>query len=533
MKIKYLAYLLIVMLAFSACESDLDALTDPYTQEFSGTTQTPSYSSGTADFSRYVAIGNSLTAGFSDGALFIEGQEVSFTNLLAKQFSLAGGGSFTQPLMSDNVGGLLFNGTPNPSFGPRLIFDPVNQAPVLVSGTPSTDVFDLQPGPYNNMGVPGVKVSHVLFNGLGNPANLGVSANPYYVRMASAPNATILGDALALNPTFFSLWLGNNDVLGYASNGGDMDLDQITPLVDFQNAFNAVVQQLSSTGAQGVMANIPNVTDAPYFTTVPHAPLDPTNSSFGPLIPQLNTVFGALNGVYAFLGVPERSIVFSETSASAVVIRDESLANISAQITAVLNADPNFPLFVQSLGLPAAAAPLAANLLGQIYGQSRQATPSDLLVLPSSSIIGTVNEGSLNNLIALGLPQDLAAQFSVEGVTLPLADRWVLIPDELDEISQATDQFNQVIADAATNFDIPLFDVNTFFNEVATSGFQAGSAFMTADFVTGGTFSLDGIHPSPRGNTVVVNQMIDIINATYGSNLPTLNPVDYTGLYLD
>ena len=78
-----------------------------------------------------------------------------------------------------------------------------------------------------------------------------------------------------------------------------------------------------------------------------------------------------------------------------------------------------------------------------------------------------------------------------------------------------------------------MFDLNAFFNEVATSGVQDGNAFMTADFVTGGTFSLDGIHPSPRGNAVVVNQIIGLINSTYGSNLPTLNPVDFTGLYLN
>ena len=56
---------------------------------------------------------------------------------------------------------------------------------------------------------------------------------------------------------------------------------------------------------------------------------------------------------------------------------------------------------------------------------------------------------------------------------------------------------------------------------------------MTADYVTGGTFSLDGFHPSPRGYAIITNQMLGLINAKYGSNLPTVNPVDYTGIYLD
>src|SRR5690606_11916456 len=123
------------------------------------------------------------------------------------------------------------------------------------------------------------------------------------------------------------------------------------------------------------------------------------NPSFGPLIPTLNGVFGQLNQVYAYLqsvnaidNAEERSIVFSTTEASAVVIKDETLTDISAQIAGVLTASPTFPAFVQSFGLPAAAAPLVANLLGNIYGQTRQATSEDLFVLPSSSVIGTVNQ---------------------------------------------------------------------------------------------------------------------------------------------
>ncbi|MDH5355799.1 MAG: G-D-S-L family lipolytic protein, partial [Gammaproteobacteria bacterium] len=58
-----------------------------------------SYSSGTADFSNFVAIGDSLTAGYADGALYRHGQENSYGAILAQQFALVGGGAFSQPLM--------------------------------------------------------------------------------------------------------------------------------------------------------------------------------------------------------------------------------------------------------------------------------------------------------------------------------------------------------------------------------------------------------------------------------------------------
>jgi lysophospholipase L1-like esterase len=176
---------------------------------------------------------------------------------------------------------------------------------------------------------------------------------------------------------------------------------------------------------------------------------------------------------------------------------------------------------------------LVANLLGTAYGQSRQANANDIIVLPSSSVIGTVNEPFFNFLLSQNIPAGLAGQFSVEGVTYALDDQWVLLPTEQEEVANATASFNATIAALATQYDLAFFDVNTFFNGVATSGFQAGSAFMTADYVTGGTFSLDGFHPSPRGYAVISNQMIDLINAKYGANLPNVNPVDFTGLYIN
>ncbi len=45
------------------------------------------YTNGEADFSNYVALGNSLTAGYADNALYITGQENSYPNILAQQFA--------------------------------------------------------------------------------------------------------------------------------------------------------------------------------------------------------------------------------------------------------------------------------------------------------------------------------------------------------------------------------------------------------------------------------------------------------------
>ena len=513
MNTKYI-WLLLTLIAFTACDSDDDS-TDNSPEPL------PALTAGEADFSNYVAVGNSLTAGFTDNALFIAGQQNSISNILATQFSLAGGGSFSMPLMSDNTGGVLFGG--NQILDNRLVFDgsgPVSLEELIGPVSPTTDLAVNNPaGPFNNMGVPGAKSFHLLFDGYGNPGGLLAdppTANPFFVRMASGPTATVLGDAMDQSPSFFSLWTGNNDVLGYATSGGD-GTDPITDIATFTGSFNLLITTLTSGGAQGVVGNIPDIKALPHFTTVPYAPLDPTNPDFGPQIPTLNTVFGALKPIFDAID-PSRNIVFSETSASAVVINDESLVNIGPQITGALNASETFPLFVQQFGLPAEAAPDVAVLLGAIYGQSRQATEDDLLLLPSSSIIGTVNTDTFAYLQTQGLPATLAGQFSVEGVTKPLDDKWVLIPSEQDEISSATAAFNAVIKDAVDATGVAFVDANALMNQLASSGIPSGDFILTAALVRGGAFSLDGVHPTARGNALIANEFLKAIDVTYGSN---------------
>ena len=504
------------------------------------------YTSGTADFSNYVAVGNSLTAGYSDAALFIDGQTNSFPNMLAQNFALAGGGSFSIPFMADNLGGATLNGTP--ILGNRLILSFAGSpAPVPVSGQGATEISNTLSGPFNNMGVPGAKSFHLLAPGYGNIAGVPVgAANPYYARFASSPSATIIGDAVAQNPTFFTLWIGNNDILSYATSGG-AGVDQtgnpdpttyggndITDPTYFYGVYDAILGNLTANGADGVVVNLPDVTAIPYFTTVPHNPLDPTNPAFGPQIPLLNTIFGTLNQIYTAIGQPERIVVFSTTSASPVVIRDENLADISATIAgALLASGPVFEAFIAQFGLPPQAASLVANLLGATYGQSRQATPDDLIVFPSASVIGTVNNTVAQSLVAQGLSAQLAGQFSVEGVSLPLEDKWVLTPEEQASVSGALTAYNQTIAALAQDYDLAFVDAFAFLNDLAANGAPlSDGSTVTTRYGTGGGFSLDGVHPSPRGYALIANLIVETINAKYGSNLPGVDPLDYKGLYI-
>ena len=516
---KTIKYILLsaVLIGFTACNDEADFDMSEEAVEL------PALTAGSADLSNYVSLGNSLTAGFTDNALFIAGQQNSFPNILSQKFSIVGGGSFSQPLMNDNLGGMTLGGMR--ILEPRLVFGGAGPVPLesLVGPvSPSTELSSPPSGPFNNLGVPGALSFHLLANGYGNLANFPAAANPYAIRVTGNTDASILELAMAQSPSFFSLWIGNNDVLGYATSGGASGA--LTDQGTFDFAYGTLISTLTSQGAQGVIANIPDVTSIPYFTSVPHNPLDPSNPSFGPQIPTLNGIFGQINQVFAFLesqGIPnatDRQIVFSETSASAVVIRDESLMDLSAQITGVLNASPTFPAFVQSFGLPAAAAPQVAGLLGFVYGQARQANADDLMVLPSASVIGTVNEDFAAFLGTQGLPPTLAGQFAVEGVSLPLEDKWVLLPTEQAEVAQATSGYNATIAASASQSGLAFVDANALLSQLANGGITSGDFTLTASLVTGSAFSLDGVHPTARGYALIANEFMRALDATYGSN---------------
>jgi hypothetical protein len=530
-RVIYILLCFVTLTFFSSCENDV--LDDLRTRDDLNEVELPALTAGSADFSNYVALGASFTAGFTDNGLFIASQEASFPSTIASKFALAGGGDFVQPLMNDNFGGLALAG--NRLTNPRLVFGgagPVPLETVLGPVTVTTDIATNNPtGPFNNLGIPGAKSFHLVANGYGNIDNLP-NANPYAVRVTGDnPNASILELAVAQNPSFFTLSeIGGNDVLGYATSGGNGTNPLTEPAV-FDAALGALVAGLTSNGAQGAIANLPNITSLPFFTTVPHAPLDPTDENFGPLIPTLNTLYGALNQVYAFLGVQGRNIVFSETSANPIVIQDENLTDLSAQITQVLLGNPAFPDFLAQFGLPPQAAPQVAGLFGQFYGQARQATEDDLVLLTAASVIGEVDQDTLTFLVANGLPQALAAQFAANGVTLPLGDTFVLLPEEQQDIADATSAYNSTIESIAQSNGLALVDLNSILVAASTTGVPFDNYFLNTNLVFGGLVSLDGIHLTARGYALMANAFLDAIDQTYGSNFRASGNVARAGDY--
>jgi len=172
-----------------------------------------------------------------------------------------------------------------------------------------------------------------------------------------------------------------------------------------------------------------------------------------------------------------------------------------------------------------------ATILGLTYGQSRQATAQDLLVFTSQTVIGQINMDRVADLMAMGVPQEQAAQLSVNGITYPLQDQWVLIPSEKQAVLNATDAYNAAIVQLANTYDLAFVDAHAAMQQLSS---QAGISYYgnnyNTTYVSGGAFSLDAVHLTGKGYAIVANLFIDAINLKYGSTLHHVNPNNYPGI---
>jgi hypothetical protein len=407
-------------------------------------------SAGNADLSRYVSVGNSLTSGYADGELYKAGQINSYPNLIAAQFKLAGGGEFKQPLMFDDLGfgqkRVLALVQPHDCSGNPVTGGVPSLGPVMAGGTPNPLNFTsiAADGPYNNIGVPGAKSYHLVVPGYG-------AMNPYYGRFASTATSTVLSEAALVNPTFFTLWIGNNDVLGYATSGGEGDV--ITDANLFAGAISTVLDNLTASGAKGAVANIPDVTSIPFFNTVPYNGLVLTSQTD---VDMLNAAYG--NGA---IGI---SFALGQ---NAFVIVD--------------------------LTTPA---------------HLRQMTAGEMILL--------------------SIPQD-SLKCAGWGTRKPIPGKYVLDHFEASNILAATQGFNATLATLANAKGLALVDMNSKLHAVKTGLAFDGIKFNTR-YITGGTFSLDGVHLSPRGNAVVANFFIEAINTKYNAQVPLVTVGDLPGI---
>lgn len=208
-----------------------------------------------ASLTVYVSVGDSLAAGVSNGSLVETHQRNSVPALIARQAAMAG---FEQPLVAE------------PGIPPELALSRLSPAPLVVPEAAEPGA-PLNPGlarPYNNLAVPSATVEDALVRQAGG-----------YHDLVLRGQGSQVAQAVALGPTFVTLWIGNNDVLGAVVQGKAIDGVTLTPVASFKTAYEQVVAALKATGASVIAANVPDVTTLPFATTLPSFVADPATGA--------------------------------------------------------------------------------------------------------------------------------------------------------------------------------------------------------------------------------------------------------------
>lgn len=445
--LKAFAFIAGLILFLSACD-EYNELTAP------GPVDT-----GSADFSSFVTIGNTVTAGYQSGSLYQSAQQYSYGKLIADVMGI----SFSQPLVAD------------PGTRGRLEVESLDPFTLYTNPNQGAPLNLNYPAPYNNLGIPGAFAYDVLnaTNSTDNFTNVyGGVPNPMFdliLRNSALQLGTQIQQAAALSPTFIILWIGWNDVLGFATSGGTSPNAPTD-----QNTFNALYNGIGATLAANianceyVVGNIPNIQTLPFFTTVgPQMALG---------IPWSQLALLAVPGLfYQEHGNTGMSTVFTDslallTGGSLVTLRGSSYAALVGTPSGKFYVDYEFPALPPGIDTT------------QAFGVH---------------------------------PQN------------PWPDALILDPGEITTATTAVTNYNNIIANLATSAGYGLADFYSLFNSIRATDFTGGTVIngiaFTTMFVTGGMFSLDGVHPTSQGQAIIANQFIVAINDAFDANLPLID----------
>jgi len=432
--------------------------------------------SGDADFTHYIAVGNSLTQGYQDGGVYEEGQENSYPSIIARQMKLVNPDmdDFEQPMVNNTGSGYMHLEYINNEITVISPGDTTTQ-PTEEDASWSTWGESMKSIKYNNLGISGITlmqcvamddnekiINNIILGGASidipfPPISYDIPGNPFARFMDFGDNPHfLLGGGTPIQyvdhirqseATFFTCWLGDNDVLGFATSGGipteidgtllglgTVQYGNLSDPIMFRQKYDSVLTAFSSIGAEGVCATIPDVTVIPYFNTFTVAGI---KQDYG----------------YADVWIEE--------------------GDLNGGVT-----------------------------------QVRVATENDLILLTAKDDI----EGG-----------------SGASETDPLTNDRVLDAGEVNACQTRTIEFNNAIQSSAAMFNYPVVDMHGFLEKIKPGVMMEGIG-IAPEYISGGAFSLDGVHLNPRGYAIAANEFIKVINDYYGSNIPLALIGSYRGV---
>lgn len=144
---------------------------------------------------------------------------------------------------------------------------------------------------------------------------------------------------------------------------------------------------------------------------------------------------------------------------------------------------------------------------------------SQLLSIYYKKKDGSVHEVGNDDYVLLTAQAQFARGFGLTPAN-PLESNYVLDKDELAIATVALSEFNTIIREEAAKVGYVVADVSSEFDKIAREGYHAAGESYTFAYISGGLFSLDGVHPTSRGYGLLANIFIAAMNKGYGANIP-------------
>ncbi len=442
-----------------------------------------------------VAIGDSLTMGIQDAGLVKNYQLHSFPYLIAMQMGVDT--DFEQPYVSPPGFGSPPYAEPLKFENGRIIAtyleEGISGLALLLKIIPLLENFSLE-RPYNNLGVGGAWL-HDIRHTTG--YNNSVVPNNFLFDLVlrnfnpDIESTTILQQAIELKPTIVLLWIGNNDILRAVMEGGDTSL--ITDPVSFRNEFASLLSDLEAqTDARVFVANIPG------YLAYMHI---------------MDDIFKSVIGFKNNIPVP---VLFNNETIQPINFGD-SLDQFYIPLLTVEGSTTD---------------PVQYLVQNAIDGYLR-----DGLGIPDETDLqdmGLVADESEATALFLEIQaaMDAAGVAMGSGVGSPFTGDLTITDSESAGIIGAISDFNRIILDLTSSFNVPLVDMNHMWNPENEGAFGGYSGNFVLDDPENTVFSLDGVHPNNLGHAIIANAFIDLINQELHKGTPKLNPEDFKGQYL-
>jgi lysophospholipase L1-like esterase len=298
---------------------------------------------GAADFTRFVALGDSFGVGVTAVGMNAQFQQYSWPAIIARQVGLDvhcatdGPRCFQIPYVSD------------PGIPPGLRL--VSLSPLIIDSKPGlgTPLNLALPRPYNNLSVDGAEVADMI-----RPVS-GDGVEAFNAEIVHRNLGVIVNQAIALNPTFIAIWIGGNDAFNGVQRGMP---SQMTSVADFTRDYAEMLDRLTAgaPNAGMIVGTLPtNIRVIPFVNVVPPVLVDPATRQpvldpAGNMIPFIADLGG---GVFGQL-----------PPGSAVLL-------------------PSTSLLATGYGIPAQLAPLFPNLpdVGKPLPDSAVLTPAEIAAI--------------------------------------------------------------------------------------------------------------------------------------------------------